>query len=203
MLALSLFRRHTFSAALFAGLVANFGIGGVLFTLSLFFQESRNYSSLVAGLAFLPMTLPTAFNPIFAGRLVAKIGPRRPATLGLILMALGTGLQAAATGNNGIDVVIGCIALLLLGFGVSFALPALVAGLLTTVPREKSGIASGSLNSARQTGAVLGVAVLGAVLAGSPHIADGTRTAMLISAALMVTAAAVVFTFVGRQTARN
>jgi MFS transporter, DHA2 family, methylenomycin A resistance protein len=199
MVPLSLFRTPTFSAALFAGLVVNFGIGGVLFTLSLFFQESRDWSSLVAGLAFLPMTLPTAFNPIFTGRLVARIGPRRPATVGLVLIASGTGLQAAGTGDGAIDVGIGGAALLLLGLGISLALPSLVAGLLTAVPREKAGIASGALNSARQTGAVLGVAVLGAVLATSSDIAEGTRIAMLVSAALMLLAAVVVFTFVGRE----
>jgi DHA2 family methylenomycin A resistance protein-like MFS transporter len=198
MLPLSLFRNRTFSAALFAGLVVNFAIGGVLFTLSLFFQQGRGYSTLVAGLAFLPMTLPTAVNPIFTGRIVARIGPRKPALFGLLLLAAGTALQAFATSGSALSVVLSAVALLAVGFGVSYALPALVAGLLTTVPREAAGIASGGLNSARQTGAVLGVAILGAVLHSSGTIASGTRTAMLVSAVLILVGAAVVGTAIGR-----
>jgi DHA2 family methylenomycin A resistance protein-like MFS transporter len=198
MLPLGLFRNRTFSASLFAGLVVNFAIAGLLFTLSLLFQQGRGYSSLVAGLAFLPLTVPTAINPIFTGRLVARIGPRVPALLGLALMAAGTALQAVATSPSGLTVVVGSAALLLVGFGVSFALPALVAGLLTSTPREQAGVVSGALNSARQTGAVLGVAVLGAVLAADPDVARGTRFGLLLAAGLLLVAGAAVAGFTGR-----
>jgi len=67
MLPLRMFRSRSFSAALGAGLLANFGLSGLLFVLSLFFQESRGYSSINAGLVFLPLTLPTAINPILTG----------------------------------------------------------------------------------------------------------------------------------------
>ncbi|MFJ8130300.1 hypothetical protein [Streptomyces hydrogenans] len=64
MLPLRLFRSSTFSAALFAGLLIDFALSGVLFTLSLLFRQGRGHS------AFLPLTLPTAFNP--------RPGPDRP-----------------------------------------------------------------------------------------------------------------------------
>jgi DHA2 family methylenomycin A resistance protein-like MFS transporter len=198
VLPFALVRNRTFSASLFAGLVVNFAISGVLFTLSLFYQSSRGYSTLVAGLAFLPLTLPTAINPIFSGRLVAKIGPRKPATLGLLLLALGTASQAFTTSNSAAATAVGLVGLAAVGFGVSYALPALVAGLLSSVPGQLAGTASGAMNSARQTGAVVGVAVLGAVLGAAKTTADGTRVAMIIAAALMLLGALVVATFVGR-----
>jgi DHA2 family methylenomycin A resistance protein-like MFS transporter len=199
MLPLNLFRSSTFSAALFAGLLINFALSGVLFTLSLFFQGGRGYSAFAAGLAFLPLTLPTAFNPIFTGRLVARIGPRMPATLGFVLMGVGTLIQAFTTSSSAASVTVSSIGLLLLGFGISFAMPSLVVGVMSSVPRELSGIGSGALNSARQTGAVLGVAVLGVLLNRASSIESGTRISVILAGALLLVGAIAVGTFVGRK----
>jgi MFS transporter, DHA2 family, methylenomycin A resistance protein len=198
MLPLRLFRSHTFSAALFAGLLINFALSGLLFTLSLFFQQGRGFTAFTAGLAFLPLTLPTAFNPIFTGRLVARIGPRRPATIGFLLMAGGTLLQAFVTSTSTTALVVSLFGLLLVGFGISYAMPSLLVSVMGSVPRELSGIGSGALNSARQTGAVLGVAVLGVILTDATSIASGTRIAVMTAGALLLVGAAVVVTFVGR-----
>jgi DHA2 family methylenomycin A resistance protein-like MFS transporter len=179
MLPLRMFRDRSFSTALGAGLLANFGLSGLLFVLSLFFQESRGYSSFSAGLAFLPLTLPTALNPIYTGRLVGRIGPRRPATIGFTLMGIGALLQAPFTGDSPVALGATVVGLFAFGFGVSFALPALVAGMASSVPPELAGIGAGALNSARQVGAVLGVAVLGVVLNLSSSNADGTKWALV------------------------
>ncbi|MQY03496.1 MFS transporter [Actinomadura macrotermitis] len=184
MLPPRLFRSGGFSAALVAGLLANFGLAGLLFVLSLFFQESRGYTSLSAGLAFLPLTLPTAFNPVYTGRLVGRIGPHRPATAGFVLMAAGALLQAPFTDHLAVTAA----GLLVFGFGVSFALPALAAGVAGSAPADLAGIGAGALNSARQVGASLGVAVLGAVLGLS---STGTRWALL-TAGLALLAGAVI-----------
>ncbi|MFE3128020.1 MFS transporter [Streptomyces hydrogenans] len=198
MLPLRLFRSSTFSAALFAGLLINFARSGVLFTLSLLFQQGRGYSAFLAGLAFLPLTLPTAFNPIFTGRLVARIGPRTPATAGFALMGVGTLVQAGTTSDSAVSVAVSSLGLLLLGFGISYAMPSLVVAVMGSVPRELSGIASGALNSARQTGAVVGVAILGSILNGASSIEAGTRVSVIASGVLLLIGSVVVFGFVGR-----
>ncbi|MGI8648095.1 MAG: MFS transporter [Mycobacteriales bacterium] len=198
MLPLTLFRSSTFSAGLFAGLLVNFGLSGVLFVLSLFFQQSRGYSAFVAGLAFLPLTLPTAFNPIFTGRLVAKIGPRLPAVVGFLLMAAGTLLLAPFTGGSAFDVVMTVVGLVLLGFGVSFAIPSLMMGVVSAVPKEQPGIGAGALNSARQTGSVLGVALLGSVFAAESSAANGSAVALVIAGLLLLIGAVVVGAFFER-----
>jgi DHA2 family methylenomycin A resistance protein-like MFS transporter len=194
MLPITMFRSRTFSAGLFAGLLVNFGLSGALFVLSLFFQESRGYSALGAGLAFLPLTLPTAFNPIFTGRLVAKIGPRVPSVLGFLLMAVGTLIQVPFTSNSTLSVVMNCVGLLLLGFGVSFAIPSLITAIVGSVPKEQTGIGSGALNSARQTGAVLGVAILGAY--GSST--TGTAVSLGVIGVLLLLGAVTVGISIGR-----
>jgi DHA2 family methylenomycin A resistance protein-like MFS transporter len=163
----------------------------LLFVLSLFFQESRGYSASAAGLAFLPLTIPTAVNPVFTGRLVGRIGPRRPATIGLVLMGVGALVQAPFTGDSGLAPAATVIGLLVFGSGISFTLPALVAGVAGTVPPEFAGIGAGTLNSARQVGASLGVAVLGVVLSLAASNAAGTRTALIVGGAVLLIGACI------------
>ncbi|AUG79108.1 MFS transporter [Kitasatospora sp. MMS16-BH015] len=191
MLPLRMFRNKSFSAALVAGLLANFGLSGLLFVLSLYFQDGRNYSSIAAGLAFLPLTLPTAFNPIFTGRLVGRIGSRRPATIGFVLMAVGALVQAPFTDNSGLGLAATIVGLLAFGFGVSFALPALVAGVAGTVPTELAGIGAGTLNSARQVGASLGVAILGVILNLASSSAAGTEQALIVGGVALLVGAVI------------
>ncbi|MFD5257771.1 MFS transporter [Streptomyces bobili] len=198
MLPLEMFRNRTLSAGLFAGLLVNFGLSGVLFVLSLFFQEAHGYSAFTAGLAFLPLTLPTAFNPIFTGRLVARIGARKPAIAGFLMMGVGVLIQSASTADSTVSLTVMCVGLLVLGFGVSFSIPPLMTAILGSVAKEQAGIASGALNSARQTGAVLGVAVLGAVIGGASSVTDGTRVALVVAGLVLLAGAGVVAAYIGR-----
>ncbi|MEV0845931.1 MFS transporter [Streptomyces sp. NPDC049954] len=200
MLPLGMFRERTLSSGLFAGLLVNFGLSGVLFVLSLSFQEAHGHSAFTTGLLFLPLTLPTAFNPVLTGRLVARIGARRPAVAGFLLMGTGALVQSAATsdGDSTAALVTTCAGLLVMGFGVSFAIPPLMTAIVGSVPREQSGIASGALNSARQTGAVLGVSVLGAVIGSGTPDGTGTRYALLTAALALLAGAGVVAAWLGR-----
>lgn len=198
MLPLRLFSSSTFSAGLVAGMLVNFGLSGVLFVLSLYFQQARGYSAAIAGIAFLPLTIPTAFNPIFTGRLVGRIGPRKPATIGFVMMAGGTLSLAFFAGSSIAAVAATAVSLLLLGFGVSFAIPSLIAAVVGSIPKELAGIGSGALNSARQTGAVLGVAVLGVILGTGTSSVTGARVAFATAALVLAFGAVLVAMRVGR-----
>lgn len=200
MLPLRLFKIPTFSAGVFAGLLVNFALTGLLFVFSLFFQESRNYSAFDTGMVFLPLTLPTAFNPIFTGRLVAKIGPKLPAVLGFSLMALGALIEIPFISNSQTSLIMNCIGLAIFGFGVSFAIPSLITAVVTTVPKELTGIGSGALNSSRQTGALLGVAVLGSIITLSEQSVSSTQSALAVICGVLVLGACVVAYAVGRKT---
>jgi DHA2 family methylenomycin A resistance protein-like MFS transporter len=184
MLPARLFRARAFPLGLAAGAIVNFGLSGVLFVLSLYFQETRGYPPSMTGLAFLPLTIPTAFNPIFTGRLVARIGPRIPAVAGFLLMSGGTLIQACST-----SAALSVVALALLGFGVSLAIPSLLTAVVAAAPPDLTGVAGGALNAARQTGAALGVAVLGALLTGTTtSITLVTAAGLLLAGALVVAA---------------
>jgi DHA2 family methylenomycin A resistance protein-like MFS transporter len=66
----------------------------------------------------------------------------------------------------------------------------MTASLLGSVERSRSGVASGTLNSARQTGSVIGVALFGSLVAGRGHLVSGVHLALAISAGLTLAVAA-------------
>jgi DHA2 family methylenomycin A resistance protein-like MFS transporter len=153
---------------LLAGTVANFAFSGALFVLTLLLQDTRHLSPLAAGLAFLPLTLPMTVNPLLTGRLVARYGPRPPILGGLALLAAGLSGVALTS--------VLAPWLVVMGFGLSFVLPALMAGMVNAAPAGTAGTAGGVLNASRQVGATLGVAVLGVV--GRPLLVAAVLTAL-------------------------
>lgn len=108
-----------------------------------------------------------------AGNLTAEHGPRTPMLAGFVL----TGAALLATIAIGANTAYLPIALLfsLAGFGQGLAIPATMAAALEIVPRQRSGVGSATVNAARQTGTVLGIAILGTMLAN--HIESATPRA--------------------------
>ena len=180
MLPLTLFHSVQFSVATSLGLLLSFSFYGLIFTLSLYFQQVRHYTPLKTGLAFLPVTgLLTAMN-IFAGRLAAKRGMRFPIVVGFITGGIGFFWLALATDETAGYANI-LLPLLGIGAGVPLILPPVTSVLLASVDRSQVGLASATLNAGRQIGAAAGVAVLGSLLSASHNFVAGFRVAMIIS----------------------
>jgi DHA2 family methylenomycin A resistance protein-like MFS transporter len=154
-------------AGLAVGAAVNLVLAGVLFTATSLLQGGHHLTPLQAGLAFLPLTLPTAAGPVFTARLVAARGPRLPVLVGLVLLTAGPALLGAWPAAPYPVLAAG---LLLIGTGVCLTLPALVTVVVAAAPPGTAGTASGLLNAVRQTGATVGVAVMGA-LAVAPAFA--------------------------------
>ncbi|MDQ0380024.1 MFS transporter [Amycolatopsis thermophila] len=180
-----LVRTRAVATNLFAGAAVNFVLSGTLFAVTLLLRNERHLDPVQTGLAFLPLTLPTAFNPLLTSRIVVARGPRLPVVAGLTLLTAGALVLAA--GTRAPYPVLAC-GLLLLGFGVSLALPALVTGVVTAAPDGYAGTAGGLLNAVRQVGATVGVAAMGSVVA-----TGGFGWAFLLAAALTAAAQAASF----------
>jgi MFS transporter, DHA2 family, methylenomycin A resistance protein len=84
------------------------------------------------------------------------------------------------------------VQLILLGLGLGLLVPAMTSALLGSVDKSRSGIASGTLNTARQTGSVLGVAVFGSLAAGD--VVSGLHSSVAVSIALSLAAVALAAT---------
>ncbi len=128
------------------------------FFLSLYLQQVLGLTPLQAGLAFLPMTGTLAIAATLAPRLVARFGGRATLTTGMLLIALGALLltRISPSGSWAGDVLVPSV-ITALGMGLSFV-PVTIAA-VAGVPPERAGLASGLVNTSRQMGGALGLAV--------------------------------------------
>jgi len=176
MLPLDLLFRPGLGWVALVGLLHNVGVYGLIFVLSLSFQQLRGMTPLGAGLLFVPMTLALALATRVGAKLLHRFGPFRPLAWGHGLAALG----AVALAELGLarDWLALLLPLCVIGSGAGITTPAMSLAVLDAAERERSGLASGILNSGRQTGGVIGVALLGALL-GEPASLDGARKAAI------------------------
>jgi len=185
MLPLTLFRSSQFSVATSLGLLLSFPFYGLIFTLSLYFQQVCHYTPMQTGLAFLPVTgLLTVMN-VYAGQLAAKRGMRFPIVAGLAIGGVGFfWLAFAAQTGAGYGTIL--LPLLSIGAGVPLILPPVASLVLASVDRPQVGLASATLNAGRQVGAAAGVAVLGSLVSAGHNFVAGFRIAMVVSGVIYI-----------------
>ncbi|MDQ3900684.1 MAG: DHA2 family efflux MFS transporter permease subunit, partial [Actinomycetota bacterium] len=166
MVPLSIFRSRPVAIAVAGGFTFTVAFYGLVFLLSLYLQDVRGLSSLETGLAFVPMTGLTLFVTLLAPRVAARLGPPRCIALGQSIMAAGLLTITTALGSmGGAPVMLLSMLTLLVGLGSSLAVPTLTALLVGAAAPELAGTASGVLNTARQLGGALAVAVFGTLVA--------------------------------------
>jgi DHA2 family methylenomycin A resistance protein-like MFS transporter len=188
MLPLSLFRNRVFALTSLVGLLANVAVYGLIFVLSLYFQQVNGLSPLATGLAFVPMFGAVLPINLIAPRAAERFGARPVIAAGAAIAAAGCGALMLI----GPDTPYWAIGpqLLAIGGGLGLLVPPLTSTLLSSVAKSRAGIAAGVLNATRQTGSVLGVALFGSLLGGAFIV--GARAALVISAILLLGAAAAI-----------
>ncbi|HEU5032398.1 MAG TPA: MFS transporter [Spirillospora sp.] len=193
MLPLRLFRQRLFTVSNTAMIVVGFALMGSFF-FSQFFVYVQGSSVLRAGLQTLPASLAMVVVSPFAGRFAARYGFRIVVTLGLALAGAGLlalGLVHAGTGYGNV-----WWRLAVAGTGFALTMSPLTGAAIQAVSPQEGGLASGISSTTRQIGAVLGVAVLGAIVrtrqTGGASFEDGLDSAFLAAGA--VTLAGAVFT---------
>lgn len=162
MLPLRLFRQRLFTVSNTAMTVVGFALMGSSFFFSQFFVTVQGSSILRAGLQTLPATLAMVIVSPYAGRLAARHGFRAVVTAGLVLAGLGLlalGFVHADTGYGNVWWRLG-----ITGVGFALTMSPLTGAAIQAVSPQEGGLASGVSSTARQIGALLGVAVLGAVV---------------------------------------
>lgn len=163
LLPVALFSDRNFSIATLITAITSFSLYGFLLVFAVETQSALGMSPLVSGAAALPMTLTLSSLAPAAGRLSDRVGGRVLLIVGLALYALGVlAVAFVATGTSRADAFV--LPLVLVGAGMGLALAPTTAEAMRGVSPQRAGAASGVLNTARQVGAVLGAAVIGAVL---------------------------------------
>ncbi|WP_371875572.1 MFS transporter [Duganella aceris] len=201
MLPLGLFRSAPFSGAVLFGVLMNFSYYGVIFVLSFYLQKVRGFSVLHAGLVFLPLTGTFIFANIASGWMQARTGPRTPMILGGLIGASGYALLGWIGISNDATFMQMLPGLALIPAGMGLGVPAMTTSILSGVEKRQAGTASAVLNTARQVGGAVGVAVFGALVAGGANadILSGIRLAMGISSGWLLLAAALAFACIRRR----
>jgi MFS transporter, DHA2 family, methylenomycin A resistance protein len=188
MLPLYFFRLPGFTPAIAFGVLVNCAYYGIIFVLSLYLQKALGYSTIQAGLAFLPLTGTFIVSNMVSGWMAGRIGSGAPMILGGLIGAAGYGLlDRLGSRSTLMDMLPGFI---LIPAGMGLAVPAMTTAILSSVDRTNSGTASAVLNAARQVGGAIGVAVFGALVSGvaAERIISGLNIAALTSAALLIIA---------------
>ena len=189
MLPPGLFAGRGFTVAVTVGFCLNVSFFGQLFVLSLFFQRTLGFDAWDAGLALAPQACSAVVAAPLGGRAAARFGAFPAMLTGLVLGAAGFA-GTAFIGPGTAPLVVSGVTFAA-GFGMAFAMPAATAAAVSAVPDELAGTAGGVVNAARQTGSVVGVAVLGGVVAADAS-PSGFRVALLLAAGIFIAAAALV-----------
>jgi EmrB/QacA subfamily drug resistance transporter len=130
-----------------------------LFLLTLYTQQVLGYTPLQAGLAYLPLAAGVAMATVAANRIVARLGPRPLAVVGLATAAAGIArLGHAPVAADYLTEVLP--QMLVLGLGAGFSFVSITTAALARVDDEAAGLASGLLSTFVQLGGALGVAAL-------------------------------------------
>ena len=185
MLDVRLFANRSFTGIMVAALVVNTAAFASLIYISLWLQSIGRLSPLQAGCVFIPLSALSFLVAAVTGRLLQTKPPRFVLAAGLLLIGAGSLLMAVVGADSTWRVLIPGLAVL--GAGAGIANPVLASAALAAVPRERSGMASGAVNTFRQLGFAIGIAVLGSVFtaratsvlgdAGTPD-ASGTASAL-------------------------
>ncbi|QFU90563.1 MFS transporter [Amycolatopsis sp. YIM 10] len=200
MIDLSFFRNKVFSGGNVAEVFWGLGTLGAFFFTSLHLQGTLGFSPSETGLAFAPMALLLIAAAPFSSVLAQRIGIHYTVALGLGMITVGVVLVAIEDQTaTFLSLLPGFI---LLGIGSGLATP-LTTAILGAMPPSREGVASGILNVGRETSALLGVTVMGAVLLGRQTAAltggasqaeafvSGYRAALVVAAISMVLGAIV------------
>jgi DHA2 family multidrug resistance protein-like MFS transporter len=158
-----LFRSRAFTwGAVLAG-VAGIGMIGLLFVMPQFFQAVQGDSTFGSGLRLLPFVGGMLVGAVPAGFLVARLGFRLTVSGGFALIAIGSIMGSRTVPTSGEAFIAAWMAIVCAGAGL--ALSASTSAALARLTPERSGVGSGVVQAIQKTGAPLGTAVVGSVVA--------------------------------------
>ena len=164
MLDLTLFRDRTYVGANVVVLLVSLAMFGVFFFVSLYMQNVLRFSAVEAGAAFLPMTILVILVAPVAGRLSDRWGSRGLMSAGMLLVVA----QLLYFSQLDVDATFWTLlpGLVLGGGGLAMTMTPSAAAATRAVPVEKAGVGAAVLNAFRQVGGSVGIALMGAIMAG-------------------------------------
>ncbi|MET3808190.1 EmrB/QacA subfamily drug resistance transporter [Nakamurella sp. UYEF19] len=164
MVDLTLFRGRSFVGTLLAALILNVAAFASLTYTSIWLQSVLGLSPIQAGLVGLPLAGAAFFVSAAIGRLLHNRAPGPIIGAGMLLIGLGAVLDALFLQDSSSWPAL-MVGFVVTGIGVGLATPTLSSSAMGAVPVQRGGMASGLVNTMRQFGFAIGIAVLGSIFA--------------------------------------
>lgn len=159
----TLFATPQFSAANAVGFLINLASYGQLFLLSLFLQHARGADALQTGIELVPMLAVFSIGNLISGRVSARWNVSA-SLLGGVSLAAAMSAVGIAAFTPGVAYWPFAIVVALANLGVGIAVPAMTSIVMQVSGRQHANSAAAALNANRQSGALVGVAVMGTLL---------------------------------------
>jgi EmrB/QacA subfamily drug resistance transporter len=142
---------------------AQFALMGLTIFGAIFTQDILGFTPIEAGLGMLPVTLPLLVAAPLAGRLYDRAGPRGLATVGTLTAAIGFAVTAAVLGELEYWMLVP--GYILIGVGIGLVMSPTNTDAMSAAPLKLRGQASGTIQTVRQVGGTMGIALLGTLVA--------------------------------------
>jgi EmrB/QacA subfamily drug resistance transporter len=205
MLPLSLFRNSAFTGTALVAFAQSVALYPLILFLAIYLQEGLGLSPTATGLRILPLTLVLVVVAPVSGRLSGRWPLRVPLTTGLVLIGVGLLLMRSIDASSGWTALLP--GLLVGGLAIGIISPALAAAMVSVLPVERSGLASGINNTFRQLGIAMGIAGLGAIfehraseaLGARAGIVAGLDSVLAVAAATAFVASVLAWPLLGSQ----
>ena len=133
--------------------------GAFLFLNTLYLQDARGLSALQAGLYTLPLAVCAMVMAPISGRLVARIGTRRPLLIAGVALGIGPLLLTSLTPHTSIWLLFASY--VIFGMGLGLVNPPITNTAISGMPPAQAGVAGAIASSSRQVGSTIGIALVG------------------------------------------
>lgn len=173
LLPLRYLRIPSFAVSNVVSFASYFGTFAVFFCCALYLHVVAERSGLRIAADFAPMTVAMIVASVVSGRWVARRGARRPIVTGCALFTFGLLLTDRVLGPD-VGYLPLAASLALAGIGIGIIVVPTTFAAVDAVPIDRAGMASSAVNTSREVGAVVGTAVLGAIVNASliSHLKD-------------------------------
>jgi EmrB/QacA subfamily drug resistance transporter len=190
MMPLTLFKDRCFFGLNLMTFLLYGAFGAAMLLVPYVLISAAGYSPVEAGLALLPLAILIALGSPIMGQLAARIGPRRPLTVGPIVVGVGMllGLRIGARPSYWMEVM---PAVSVMALGMAIAVAPLTSSVLGSVDQKHVAMASGFNSAVARIGGLIATALLGVVLAHEGEALIGGFHGALIASAIVSAAASV------------